>query len=57
LKLKDLEQDIELLEKSVQKAAALSKEVEQMDNQVEMVRQDLLEELNSMNEKSSNGRK
>lgn len=49
MKLKDLEQDIQLLEQSVQRAAALTKEVEQMDNQVELVRQDLLEELNSMN--------
>ena len=57
MKLKDLEKDIAIMEDTLQKMATINKEVEDMENQVDGVRKDLVEELHTMDENAKNARK
>ena len=50
MKLRDLEEDIKIMEETVAKMESLNKEVVDMEVQVDHVRHDLVEELHQMEE-------
>jgi len=53
LKLKDLERDISLVEKSINQMECINQDVVRMENQVEHVRDDMLKELHNLERNAS----
>ena len=53
MKLKDLERDISLVEKSINQMECINQDVVRMENQVEHVRDDMLKELHNLERNAS----